>query len=619
MAIRIPDFDLLRPGYAGATVTVYKAGTTDLADLFSDEAGTASIGNPQTLTTTTIAGVAAGKFAQSVYTDDSYYLDIDTGEQTGVSRIPITTLDGTDADDAEVQPTGRSRRRALKDHLAQQIWAEDLGAFTGSASGNNSILQAAIGVAAAVGGGEVLLPAGTITFTQLTLPAGVVLRGKGREVTTLQSVVGAIVVLANGDRCGMRDLTLDGLSQQVNSFGFVLTNRSLIVLDNVRIKRFERCLYATGNNQHNRFRELYCSDASLNAALFQSNAVASPPGTVRFLEWIGGEVSAGGAGGALSFDYIDSEQSFICLEGIKFDGNVGVAALVIDGTRFVSVRNCHFDNNVGDILSRNASGVTTGNYKQANLELDHCLFDGGTLTFQDDTTNVVARDCDFRGVTFTLTTPGNSIKLENCSEDANCTITGDGTKLVRGFENLEGFTRGVTTGNVATKAWSLKLDHGEMCAGIAKVTGKQRNGTDNAAYVFAFTAKRANPTLAYDAQTSNFTVGLLVTGGTSGAQGRIVADADGGVTGTLTLHSVTGTFVDNEIITDTAGGSATANGALVAGSVSVLSQASITQAETDAAWACAAAATVAEIEVHVTGAAAKTIDWTVHVEAMRFG
>lgn len=70
-------------------------------------------------------------------------------------------------------------------------------------------------------------------------------------------------------------------------------------------------------------------------------------------------------------------------------------------------------------------------------------------------------------------------------------------------------------------------------------------------------------TLPYDTQTGNFTVGLRVTGGTSGAYGYIDADVDGGVSGTLTLRDVVGTFQNNELITDTATGSALVNGTLV--------------------------------------------------------
>lgn len=64
-------------------------------------------------------------------------------------------------------------------------------------------------------------------------------------------------------------------------------------------------------------------------------------------------------------------------------------------------------------------------------------------------------------------------------------------------------------------------------------------------------------TLPYDAQSGNFTIGLTVTGGSSGATGIITADVDAGSTGTLTLSNITGLFTDNETITDTSTGSAT--------------------------------------------------------------
>ncbi len=67
-------------------------------------------------------------------------------------------------------------------------------------------------------------------------------------------------------------------------------------------------------------------------------------------------------------------------------------------------------------------------------------------------------------------------------------------------------------------------------------------------------------TLSYDAQSANFTVGLVVTGGTSGAKGTIVADTDGGATGTLRLSGVTGTFQNDEALTDSGTGAATVNG-----------------------------------------------------------
>lgn len=66
-------------------------------------------------------------------------------------------------------------------------------------------------------------------------------------------------------------------------------------------------------------------------------------------------------------------------------------------------------------------------------------------------------------------------------------------------------------------------------------------------------------TLPYDAQTGNFTVGLTVTGASSGATGIITSDVDGGASGTLTLSNISGRFSDNELITDTSTGSATVN------------------------------------------------------------
>jgi hypothetical protein len=66
--------------------------------------------------------------------------------------------------------------------------------------------------------------------------------------------------------------------------------------------------------------------------------------------------------------------------------------------------------------------------------------------------------------------------------------------------------------------------------------------------------------LSFDAQSANFTSGLLVTGRWSGATGYIISQIDAGTTGILQLGAVTGTFVANEPLTDSGGGSATVNG-----------------------------------------------------------
>ena len=100
---------------------------------------------------------------------------------------------------------------------------------------------------------------------------------------------------------------------------------------------------------------------------------------------------------------------------------------------------------------------------------------------------------------------------------------------------------------------------------IGQVTGNAARGAwyyNNYIYIATGTdVSRVGPlnTLPYDAQSGNFTVGLMVTGATSGATAKIIGDVDAGATGTLTLQQISGIFVDNEVITDTSTGSATVN------------------------------------------------------------
>lgn len=69
--------------------------------------------------------------------------------------------------------------------------------------------------------------------------------------------------------------------------------------------------------------------------------------------------------------------------------------------------------------------------------------------------------------------------------------------------------------------------------------------------------------LNFDAKTVDFVIGGTLTGGTSGATAPIVKVVGNGTTGHLILGTITGTFQDNEIITGSLGGSATADGVAV--------------------------------------------------------
>jgi hypothetical protein len=66
--------------------------------------------------------------------------------------------------------------------------------------------------------------------------------------------------------------------------------------------------------------------------------------------------------------------------------------------------------------------------------------------------------------------------------------------------------------------------------------------------------------LAYDGQTTNFTLGHVITGGTSGATGTLVEQTDAGATGTLILRDVKGEFVNNDALTDEGTGDGDATG-----------------------------------------------------------
>jgi hypothetical protein len=75
--------------------------------------------------------------------------------------------------------------------------------------------------------------------------------------------------------------------------------------------------------------------------------------------------------------------------------------------------------------------------------------------------------------------------------------------------------------------------------------------------------KRQNFTLAYDSGTAAFTAGKTLTGATSHATAIIVSTGAVG-SGTLTLHTISGTFQNNEVISDngTIPGAALADGTI---------------------------------------------------------
>ena len=620
----IAEFGVWRPYYGGATVTVKIAGTNTNADLFTDEGLSVSAANPQTLQTLTQNGISYGKFQNPLYTASPYYLDIDSQETTGVERPALTSLSGENASDATVTPTGGSQATALDNLFARAIDVRDYGVFlptsdgAASAATNNTTLTSAIGVAAAAGGGVVRIPAGTYKINSVTLSGDVILEGQGREATIIQSETGDKVFTLSGDRAGFRRLTLDGVSLQAGSVGVYGLAKDETVFDDVQVKRFVTGVHCPGGRRA-QWRDLYIDNCTTGAKL-HGDADASNTGNgdeFRHNRWTGGRVTnCTGIGVDLSYE--DRKCWHNALIDIGFENNTGVA-LNINGARFTEVHGCWWAGNTTNLEADDDDDTDAADENTViGLFLRAGSMSGGAATLSNTMQDTVFEAMELSDVDFTLTLVTNNILVLDCIEDASVTIAGQGTKWTRWRRTNAGTVSGETTDGTATKAWSLPLAPGQVGYFEAIVVGNQRNGENSAEYHISVSAERPGSELAYDTQTANFTLGDVLTGGTSGATGRIVADSDSGATGTLTLRSIDGEFEDNEIIADESGGSATANGTLTGQNVALLgSNANLRAVREDVTgWGAAFAANGPEIELQVTGASSTTIDWEVYVKAV---
>ena len=613
---RIAEFDTWQEGFDGRAVDIFIAGGTTRAAVFSDEALTVAQDNPQILSSLTINDRNFGKFAQPLYTASPYYLNIGSINQTGVQRAPILTLAAEDASLAKVTVTGGSELRTLAAHLARQIYAEDYGVLGAVAATNNTTITAAIGAVSAQGGGRVILKPGSIPFTTLNFPANVIVVGAGRGVTTLESQEASVVITIGGDGAGLANLTLDGVSVQAGSVGVLGIGKEQVLMDDVEIKRFQTGMRFKGLKLA-QFYDLYVTTCTTNVEMLGDlDAGDTGLGTiVTNNRWLGGSCSFATALG-LDLSYEDAEVLNNDFVDVAFTDNLN--AIRVNGARFSKFENGSWKSNTKnfDVLDDTALDVKN---KINGLRISGHI-DGGNIDFQDTCLDCIFDRCEIEGATFNLTIPDNPIILRDSLEDASVTITGDATKLLRWTTQSSGTVVGVTTGAVAVKAWSITPAPGEMVTVRAMVTANQRDGEGRGAQIVEAVAHREGSELAYDAQTANFTVGEILTGGTSGATGRIVADVDAGATGTLTLRSIVGDFDNNETITDPLGGSALANGTLTAQNVTVGAQ--VKDIDYDPGTTTLDTVFVAstiDLELHVTGVAAQTFDWNVYVQVVRGG
>jgi len=612
--MRIEEFDVWRPGAGGDTVEVRDAGTDAKAAIYRDEAGTLAVSNPITLISDADGN---GKFPYPIYVFVSYYLMIDDVNQTGVTRQALTTLAGEDASAATVKTDSENPAISLSDILKRVIFAANYGTIGNDAAVNTTTITAAIGASAAQGGGRVILPAGTIKYNTLEIPGSVHLVGQGEDITVLQSSVGDRTITLTGDAAGLKDLTLDGLTSIPGStalYGKALSDTSL---DNIKIKRFDIGMHFHGATRPH-FHKVSIDGCATGAKLHgDTDAPGDGEGSaLSQLIWDTGVIRNCTTIG-IDLAYIDSTVEHCHFEGLTFIDNAG-DAVHIGGARFLRFVNCQWsggtDNNLNVEDDDDASKTDN---KVRSVRLIDGLMSEGTCAFDGECRDIIFDRFDLRGVTFDMSLPERLITLRDCVEDADVELTGDSVKIARATTS-EGGSAGVTSDAVATEAWSFPLEPGQVAYVEGKILAKQQNGKNIGVYHVSAAFKRNPAQLNFDNQITDFTVGQIVTGETSGATARIVGQSDSGGSGYIELTDIRGIFVNNETISDPEGGEALVNGALVEQNVTIKgSQVSLhADVEDVAGWAVALNANGGEIRLQVTGAASTIIEWTCHMNVV---
>lgn len=612
-------FDTWQQGYASATVTAYVGGTMVLASLFKDIALTIPADNPQTLINKTDAnGVSYGKFREPLYTAQAFRLETDQTDITGIVEPRIVSLTGENASAAVATASGGTQSRTVAAHLANEVWAANFGTLTpsnaGSASTNNTTITAAIAAAAALGGGRVRLPPGNYYFTQLTLGGKVRLAGAGLGVTTLSSTVGANVVTLAAAFAGLEDLTVDGVNVVASSVGIYAKNIDDIGLIRVEAKRFETNLRVVGCARPY-FEQLFLRDGTNNAKL-EGNLDTVGGAEFKGMVWHGGEVS-GSTSLGLYLAFIDQPCWHHRIVGVSFRNNAG-DALKIRGGQFIQVIDPAFSGNSTDWRIEDDTDTSKSNNRSADITIVNPMVAGGSVRYTGWCRNILVDRPRMTSVTSILTNPENLIIYRDAIEDAACTVSGTTRSLVRQTTGELGRATGRTTDNVFTAAYAITPEPGEVVFVEASIVANAVNGVDNAVYLIAQGARRAPSTIGFQGQTTNFTLGQIVTGGTSGAKGLIVAQSDSGATGTLSLRSISGTFVMSENLSDPLGGNGQVNATLTPGNSALLGSLEVLHAtETDTDFDVKVEVSGAEVQIQVKGDTGKTVDWGVTVRVRR--
>lgn len=621
-SILIDEFDTWQPGYAGAIVRIFRAGTTELAAVYKDLQRTQKADNPQRLITREDnLGRTYGKFIDPIYTDTAYYLDIDAQQQTGVQRPGLTTLRQEDASEAVVTAKGGEAARQLREIVADTVHALNYGPMRPERPAvNTATIQAAIGAASNDGGGVVRMPPGTYAITSLTVPQGVLLAGQGQDATMLQSEDATRVVTVEGDDGGLMDMTLDGVQLTPGSTGVWSRAIQRLRLYNVRIGRFDVPFQHRGGDGHE-YRNLHLNNTNRPAQFLGDSDPQSGDLGAAFerLDWLGGVVS-NMTGTGVDFSVINRPCRHHAIRNVLFRDNVGSEAVFLNGPSHVRFEDCAWRGNFTNLTVRDSQTASIDARRLVDLHLIGGSIEGGENVFDGTCRDVRFERMRLEDVTWNLNVPENPILVRD-SQETGGAIKGASTKLTRMRDIDEGYTLGSTTDGANVLAWETELGAGEVIHLNVFATALQTDADEHAVFHVEHAAQGGAATLNWDGQTSNFTVGETVKGQTSGASGIIQAQTDNGTSGSLTLIKVAGSFVDNETIQEIDNsGEARVNGTESYASASLLGSkvSHKAQKSTNATnWDVVFAVSNRKVQVAVSGDSGDDIDWVIRVEATR--
>lgn len=616
------QFDLWQEGYAGAVVSVFKEGTTEFADLFSDLNLSQPLLNPQVLLSQTINGRTFGRFSNHIYTADSYYLGINGNQTSGVEAAPLRSLDGENATEAFVTSIRGGIQRTAGERAGYSINVLDFGNFLqvdGSSAENTTTLTAAIGAAASLNGSRVMLPAGRYRVNAFNLAAEVTLAGQGRNATILQSgSVGAICTVT-GDNAGLEDLTLDGLNLQPTSVGVFALARANLHLCNVMIKRFDTGLKCVGGVDH-QYSNLFADNCNTNVLLRGDSDASSTALGSSFTDliWNGGAITTSLQYG-LRISYVDLPIQGLTIRDLDITDNAGTSALSIEGAKSLIIEDTVFLRNTlrhlltSDVVPFGGVPITV-----ENLELRSCEFTDSEIKLGGSCKDTVFDRPILAGaLSINANGPLYPIMFRDAIEASTVTQTGNTDHIMRWASTNQGIYRGQTT-PTATNVVVYKrvLNPGEIVHFDVMATAVQTNLALQGSIKKTGAAYLPAAALNFVNQTVSFLTGNTITAAPSGASAMIQTQTDAGPSGTLNLIRIDGVFANNDVLTSPGGGNGVAQGSITLGNA-----ATIAPVQTDH-YALPLGATTWDVDVTTSGQEARvvvrgpttgTIDWRVAI------